>query len=106
MTSTLDHIFRLEGDIGVKAATSVAAALRQVLQDHAHVSVDTEAVSFADLTSVQTLLAAKRLADQNGAVLRMVEPLSTPLADALQHLGLLSPDQAELSFWPLNHEQK
>jgi ABC-type transporter Mla MlaB component len=106
MTSALDHILRLEGDIGVKAATSVAAALRLALEEHAHVLVETEAVTLADLTSVQTLLSAKRMADQNGITLRMAQPLSSPFVDALESLGLLSADQSDLSFWPLNPEQK
>lgn len=106
MTSTLEHILRLDGDIGVKAATSVADVLRQALQDHATVLVDTQAVTHADLTSVQTLLAARRLADQNETTVRMAEPLAPALVNALTSLGLLSAGQADLSFWPLNPEQK
>lgn len=105
MTSASEHIHHLEGDVGVKVATAVADALRQALQDHATVLVDTQAVTHADLTTVQTLLSAQRFAAQENKSVALARPVSEPVLAALRSTGLLAPDQADLAFWPLNPEQ-
>lgn len=99
MTGTRPHTLVLSGDAGIKAATDVAASLGQALADHDHVDIDTQALTGADVTTVQSLLSARATASAAGKTLHLLAPLGAPLVAVLDSAGFLSPTQQHRSFW-------
>lgn len=99
MTEERPYTLVLSGDAGIKSAQNLAASLAQAIQDHPQVAIDTQTVSEADVTTVQTLLAARRTAESAGRDLTMLAPLGRKLNDVLAQAGFLSPDQDHRAFW-------
>lgn len=99
MTGKRDHTLVLGGEAGIKSAPEVLAKLRDALEKHARVNVDTQAMTAADVTTVQTLLAARSKAESSKKSLHMLAPLGAPLQQVLTAGGFLSPQAAQAAFW-------
>ncbi|AEQ53654.1 STAS domain-containing protein [Pelagibacterium halotolerans] len=93
------HTLVLGGDAGIKSAQNVAANLARALSEHPHVAIDTQTLSAADITTVQTLLAARAKAKQLGKSLEMLTPIGAPLHEVLASGGFLTPAQDNAGFW-------
>lgn len=93
------HMLVLTGDAGIKQATEVADSLRQAIDNHAAIAIDTQTISAADVTTVQTLLAARVHARAKGKALTMLAPLGAPLQAVLDAAGFLTPGQDQTAFW-------
>ena len=100
MTEDHTHMLVLTGDAGIKNATEVATNLRQAIENHPDVAIDTQALSAADVTTVQSLLAARVSARALGKQLRLLAPLGGPLQAMLDQAGFLTPGQEHAAFWP------
>ena len=100
MTEDHTHMLVLTGDAGIKNATEVATNLRQAIENHPDVAIDTQALSAADVTTVQSLLAARVSARALGKQLRLLAPLVGPLQAMLDQAGFLTPGQEHAAFWP------
>lgn len=105
MSGKQDHTLVLSGDAGIKAAAEVAESLKQALERHRQVSVDTQTLSIADITTIQTLLAARKAAQAEGKSLSMAAPLAAPLHALLKATGFLSHGQSDRDFWLLSSDQ-
>ncbi|MHA6297043.1 STAS domain-containing protein [Devosia sp. CAU 1758] len=105
MTGERTHTLVLTGDAGIKAAQDVAASLREAIENNKSIAVDTQTLSAADITTVQTLLAARASALAQGKQLRLLAPLGSPLQALLGHAGFLSPGQEHLAFWSATSDQ-
>jgi ABC-type transporter Mla MlaB component len=99
MTGQSMHTLVLTGDAGIKSAQDVAGALLKAIDAHAIIAVDTQTVSTADITTVQTLLSARATAHARNKSLTMLAPLGGPLQAALAQAGFLSPEQEHAGFW-------
>jgi ABC-type transporter Mla MlaB component len=99
MTGTRPHTLVLSGDGGIKAAAEIAASLKAALDAHQHIDVDTQTLTGADVTTAQTLLAARASAAAEGKVMHLLAPLGPPLALVLQQAGFLAAGQDHRGFW-------
>ncbi|WP_338608153.1 STAS domain-containing protein [Pelagibacterium nitratireducens] len=89
----------LGADAGIKSAQNVATSLAQALSEHDHIALDTQTLSEADITTVQTLLAARAKAEQTGKTLEMLAPIGAPLSAVLVSAGFLGSGQEHAGFW-------
>ena len=105
MTEDHIHTLVLTGDAGIKSATEVAESLKHALETHAAIGVDTQAISAADVTTVQSLLAAHKTARAQGKALTLLAPLGKPLQAVLAQAGFLAPDQDHADFWSAQLDQ-
>jgi hypothetical protein len=101
-----DYVHVLEGDADIKSAANIAAGLIQALKDYSRIAIDARAIKAADITTVQSLLAARLSARAQGKSIVLAAPLSEPLATVLKNSGLLSPEQPHRDFWPISSEQR
>lgn len=103
MTRASVHLLEISGDAGLRAAQDIATALRQALADHQAVSIATAAVTSADITTIQMLLAARKLALTSGKSLSLATPCAGVLRDLLIQTGCLDaagqPLTPEGEFW-------
>ncbi|MCP8884568.1 STAS domain-containing protein [Devosia sp. XJ19-1] len=99
MTEERSYTLVLTGDAGIKSAQDVAASLLEAIENHARLEVDTQTLSAADLTTVQTLLSARANAHARQRDLTLLAPLGAPLKAVLDQAGFLSPGQEHRSFW-------
>jgi len=99
MTEDRIHTLVLSGDTGIKSAQNVADALLEAIEAHSSILIDTQTVSAADVTTVQTLLSARKMASARQKDLAMLAPLGGPLRDVLTQAGFLSPGQEHRDFW-------
>lgn len=91
----------LRDEAGIRAAADVLRALGGALGRHRHVTVGTEAITGADITTVQTLLAARRQARARGGEVVLSVPLGKALVAVLDAGGFLVPGQEDAGFWPM-----
>lgn len=105
MTEERSHTLALTGDTGIKSARIVADALLEAIENHARIAVDTQTVSAADVTTVQTLLSARATARARDKELILLAPLGAPLQAVLEQAGFLSPGQEHLRFWSAPPDQ-
>lgn len=98
MTGASPFTLVLAGDATVKSAQAVATALRQAIDAHPLVQVDTQTVTSADVTTVQTLLAGLAKARAEGRTLSMLSPLGGPLRQVLQGGGFMG-EGPLAGFW-------
>lgn len=96
----------LGADAGIKSAQDVAASLAQALSEHDSIGIDTQTLSGADITTIQTLLAARAKAAQQGKSLEMLAPIGAPLIAVLTAAGFLSPGQDHAGFWSGTNEHQ
>ena len=102
MTGQRPHTLVLSGDAGIKAAAEIAAGLMDALGAHNQIEIDTQAMSAADLTTVQSLLSARLSAQAAGKSLRLLAPLGAPLLEVLTGGGLLAATQPHRAFWAIS----
>lgn len=99
MTGERTHTLVLTGDASIKNAKNIADSLLEALETHSSISIDTQTVSGADITTVQTLLSARVAARAQTKHLTMLTPIGAPLQSVLEQAGFLSPDQEHAGFW-------
>lgn len=99
MTEDRSHTLVLTGDAGIKSAQDVAASLLEAIENNARVEVDTQTLSGADVTTVQTLLSARATAHARQQDLTLLAPLGASLTAVLDQAGFLSPGQKHRDFW-------
>ncbi|KQX35234.1 hypothetical protein ASD04_14390 [Devosia sp. Root436] len=103
MTRDSVHVVKISGDAGLRAAQDIAQALRKALAGHDQVAVATEAISGADITTIQLLLAARKQALAAGKSLSLATPPSGVLRDLLIQVGCLDAQGQPLlpdgDFW-------
>lgn len=94
---------KLSGDAGLHAAADIAATLRQALARHDRIDIATEAVTGADITTIQLLLAASRQAQSTGKALALAAPPAGALRELLVAVGCLDsagrPLTPDGDFW-------
>lgn len=103
MTRDSVHTVKISGDAGLRAAQDIAGSLRQALASHDTVSIATEAVEAADITTIQLLLAARKQAQASGKSLTLAAPPMGALRALLVAIGCLDADGRPLTpdgdFW-------
>lgn len=106
MTGARAHTVRLSGDAGLRNAYQVAEMLRVALKQQSSVLVSTDAVTAADITTIQLLLAARRLALASGRALDLAAAPAGPLRALLIQIGILDATGRALTpdgdFWTPN----
>lgn len=103
MTGNSLHVVTISGDAGLRAAQDIAGLLRQALTEHDRVAIATDAMSGADITTIQLLLAAHRQALALGKTVSLQAPATGVLRELLIQTGCLSADGKALTpdddFW-------
>ena len=103
MTQGKAFVVTLAGDAGLRAAQDIAQTLRQALSGHAAIAVATEAITGADITTIQLLLAARKLALASGKTIALAAPPTGALREALIAIGCIDAQGRPLSddgdFW-------
>lgn len=103
MTRGSVYTVKISGDAGLRAAQDIALSLRQALTGHDRVAIATEAISGADITTIQLLLAANRQARDSGKSLSLAAPPSGVLRALLIEVGCLDANGHPLTpdgdFW-------
>lgn len=103
MTRDGVHVVQISGDAGLRAAQDIAMTLRQALTGHDRVAIATEAVTGADITTIQLLLAASKQARAAGKSLALAAPPTGALRALLIAVGCLDADGHPLTpdgdFW-------
>lgn len=99
MTEERTFTLVLSGDAGIKSAQNVADTLLKAIESHSRIEIDTQTVSAADVTTVQTLLSARATAQARDKQLSLLAPLGGPLRTVLAQSGFLSPGQEHAGFW-------
>lgn len=105
MTGKRAHTHILPVDAGIRNAAEVANGLKQALDSHNAIGIETRALAAADITTVQTLLAARISAEAKGKTLTLLSPVGEPLRDVLRDAGLLSASQIHATFWAPSSDQ-
>lgn len=105
MTEERIHTLVLTGDAGIKSAKTVADSLLEAIETHSNIAIDTQTLSGADVTTVQTLLSARVSAHARSKHLSMLAPIGAPLRVVLEQAGFLSPGQAQAGFWSTSPDQ-
>jgi ABC-type transporter Mla MlaB component len=103
MTRDGVHVVKISGDAGLRAAQDIAVSLRQALNDHDKVTIRTDAITGADITTIQLLLAANKQAKDTGKSLALAAAPSGALRTLLIEVGCLDADGHPLTpdgdFW-------
>ena len=103
MTRDSVHVIEISGDAGLRAAQEIAAVLRQALASHNKIAVATEAMTGADITTIQLLLAARKQALASGKSLSLAAAPMGVLRELLIATGCLDaegrPLTSEGDFW-------
>ena len=103
MTGRPPYLVTLSGAAGLRAAQDIAATLRQALAAHDSVAIATAAMTSADMTTIQLLLAARKQAQAAGKSLALAAPPTGVLHDLLMATGCLGaqgqPLAADGDFW-------
>jgi len=103
MTRDSVHVIEISGEAGLRAAQDIAERLRQALAGFNAVSIAAEAITDADITTIQLLLAARRQALASGKSLTLAAPAAGVLRALLIETGCLGADGQALTpdgdFW-------
>ena len=99
MTGTSTFTLALTGDVSVKSAQDMLARLKAALADHAAIAVETAEITQADVTTAQSLLAARTKAEALGKSLILKGPPGPKLQAVLEGAGFLNPTQPAARFW-------
>jgi len=93
----------ISGDAGLRAAKDIAGQLRQALATHDSVKVEVDAITGADITTIQLLLAARKQALATQKSLSLTAAPSGAFRQLLIAAGCLSADGQPLTpegdFW-------
>jgi ABC-type transporter Mla MlaB component len=99
MTGTSTFTLVLAGDVSVKSAQDVLGRLKEAVAGNASVSLDTTDITQADVTTVQTILAARKKAEALGKSLTLAGAPGPKLRAVLEGAGFLNPAQPAAHFW-------
>ena len=103
MTRDSTHIVEISGDAGLRMAQDLAGTLRQAIAAHAQIVIATDAISSADITTIQLLLASHKLAQASGKSLQLSAPPVGVLRELLIQVGCLDDTGRPLTldgdFW-------
>lgn len=103
MTRDSVHIVKLAGDAGLRSAQDLATLLREAIATHQSVAIATDAITAADITTIQLLLAARKMALAAGRSCRLAASPEGALRALLLETGFLDADGCSLTpdgdFW-------
>lgn len=99
MTGTSTFTLALTGDVSVKSAQDLLGRLKEALASQTAIALDTADITQADVTTVQTLLAARKKAEALGKSLTLQGPPGPKLQAVLEGAGFLNPAQPAARFW-------
>lgn len=99
MTGNSTFTLVLTGDVSVRSAQDVLGRFKEALAAHDAIVVDTADISQADVTTIQTLLAARSKAEALGKSLNLKGPPGPRLQAVLEGAGFLNPAQPAARFW-------
>jgi anti-anti-sigma regulatory factor len=103
MTTAKAHTVELQGSLSVRDAAGLAATLTAALEAHPAVAVSTAAVTDADVSILQVLVAAHKSAARTGRGLTLKAPADGALRRTLVAAGFVSaagePLAPEGRFW-------
>tara|TARA_R110002020_G_scaffold178334_7_gene371356 strand:+ start:6005 stop:6352 length:348 start_codon:yes stop_codon:yes gene_type:complete len=109
MTRVSVHRVEVSGDAGLRSAQALADQLREALAAHEAIAIVTEAVTSADITTIQLLLSARKQAAELHKSLSLAAPPTGVLRDLLIATGCLSIDGKPLTpdgdFWTPQADQ-
>jgi len=103
MTGNSTFTLVLSGDVSVKAAGNVHGLLKGALAEHASIAIDTAGIDQADVTTVQSILAARSKAAALGKTFTLAGPPGEKLHAVLKGAGFLNPTQPAAPFWTSFH---
>lgn len=89
MTEESVLVFEISGDAGLRVAKELAASLAQALANSQSVSIATAAITSADITTIQLLVAARKQALAAGKLLALTAAPTGVLRDLLIQTGCL-----------------
>lgn len=97
------HVVEISGAAGLQAAQDIAGSLHQAVAGHDTVTITTAAITSADITTIQLLLAARKQALASGKSLSLSAPPIGVLHELLIATGCLDadgrPQSPEGDFW-------
>ncbi|PXA99011.1 hypothetical protein DMC47_05350 [Nostoc sp. 3335mG] len=99
MTGNSTFTLALAGDVSVKSAQDLLTRLREAVAGHDAIALDTSNVTQADVTTVQSLLAARTRAMALGKTITFAGPPGPKLQAVLEGAGFLNPTQPAATFW-------
>lgn len=99
MTGNSSFTLALAGDVSVKSAQDMLGRLKEAVAAHPAITLDTSDVTQADVTTVQSILAARSTANALGKTISMKGPLAPKLHAVLEGAGFLNPAQPAARFW-------
>ena len=99
MTGSSTFTLVLTGDASIKSAQDLLGRLREAVAGYAAIALDTQDIAQADVSTVQTLLAARTKATALGKSLTLKGPPGPKLQAVLEAAGFLDPAQPAARFW-------
>lgn len=109
MTRANSHCVILTGEAGLRVAPNLADTLRQALAAHDTITVATQAITGADITTIQLLLAARKQALASGKSLSLAAPPVGALRELLVATGCIGadgrPSGGDSNFWAPQTDQ-
>jgi ABC-type transporter Mla MlaB component len=94
MVTEKAHRISLGGDLGLRDADTLRSELLDAICTRPIVDIDCSNLTGIDLSIVQILIAADRLAKGSGRTVRIIARQGGPLDNALSRAGLGTPSQA------------
>ncbi|MHA6729117.1 STAS domain-containing protein [Devosia sp. A449] len=103
MTKDSVHLIEISGDAGLRVAQDTAVILREALASFDNIAIATEAITGADITTIQLLLAARKQALASAKSLTLAAPPTGVLRALLIETGCLDaagrPLTQDGDFW-------
>lgn len=99
MTGNSTFTLALTGDLSVKSAQDFLGQLKAAVAEHAAIEVDTSGIGQADVTTVQSLLAARNKAAALDKSFTLKGSPGPKLQAVLDGAGFMNPAQPAASFW-------
>lgn len=102
MTGTSTFTLALTGDVSVKSAQDLLGRLKEAVAAHPAIALDTSGITQADVTTVQSILAARTKAEALGKSMTIAGAPGPKLQAVLEGAGFLAPAQPAAHFWTAN----
>lgn len=104
-------VVSLSGEAGLRGAQELATTLRQALATRDNLAIATQAITSADITTIQLLLAARKQAQAAGKSLILAGAPTGALREALVAMGCIDAGGHAVSdddnFWtPDTHQHE
>lgn len=103
MTGDRIHTLTISGDAGLRGAQELVQTLRDATTAHNAVVLAIDTITAADITTIQLLLAARKLAAATGHSLTLATAPTGALRNVLTQLGFLDAEGQSLTadgaFW-------